>query len=207
IKTSGRAYGFVVGVALALMAAGGVLAYFLMRDDAPPVVEAGHASPGDAFLVGAPIPEGLELPPFPGESPGEPEPRPRPPSEPPRTITSNAPAYNPPPKAPPASAPVPPPAPAAPAPPPAESPKPAQAPAPPPAEPAPPPAEPAPKDAEAEMELELYAGRVRFAVSRYYAGATRACFEQATQTNATLSGTVVVATKVGADGQVKSASL
>jgi outer membrane biosynthesis protein TonB len=207
IKTPGRAYGLIAALALALMGVGGAAVYLLARGGEAPSADSGHASPGDTFLVGAPIPEGLELPPYPEEAPNAPdEPRPAPStqsagdgrSEPPRPAQTRT-------RPPSAPAPTPAPTPA-----PAPAPAPELAPAAPEKPPSPPPSEPAttppPKNPEAEMELELYAGRVRFAVSRYYAGATQSCFDKATQRDATLSGTVVIATKVGADGQVKSAT-
>ena len=213
IGTPRRAYGFLVIVALALVGIGGLIAFFAIGGEPAPAADRGDASPGDPFLVGAPIPKGFELPPYPGEAEAEADAAARssrpPRAEAPRTITSNAPSSAPlrapaathAPSAPPvpsAPPPEPPPASAAPA---APAPK-ASAP---PAEPAEP-ASPA-KDPAAEMELELYAGRVRFTVSRYYAAATASCFDAATESNATLSGTLVVATQVAADGNVKSASL
>jgi outer membrane biosynthesis protein TonB len=220
IRTRGRAYGLVVTLALSLMALGGVVVYVLSGSGEPPVADKGHASPGDTFLVGVPIPEGLDLPPYPGEPSGaEPAPdAPALPSSGPResrpAASRPAPSGDAQQERPPTAAPT---APASPSatsarvhePPPAPTPQapkqddpPAPPPAPPPAEVAPTP----PKDPAAETELELYAGRVRFAISRYYAGATKSCFDKATQLDSTLSGTVVIATKVAADGQVKDAS-
>jgi outer membrane biosynthesis protein TonB len=214
IKTRGRAYGLVVTLALSLMAIGGVLALVLSGSGDAPAAEKGHASPGDTFLVGAPIPEGLDLPPYPGEAGGvPPESAPFAPTSTPREPRSVAsrPAQPsdlpsaPPPAANPSTEPA---SPARPPEPPPAAPVPKQEapPAPPPATPAAETTPPAVKDPAAETELELYAGRVRFAISRYYASPTQSCFEKATQLNSTLSGTVVIATKVGADGQVKDAS-
>lgn len=243
LRTPARAYGFVVLAAVALMAAGGAFAFFATRGDTPERTDSGHAAPGDAFLIGAPIPEGLEPPPFPDDAApleaAAPAPDPR--AEATTRVSRSELAKDPlprhaqePPSAPsapsaptPAPAPSPPatPAPSTPSTPPTPAPSTPSAPTPPPSAPSPTPAEtpekapekteaptpreepPAPKDPEAEMELELYGGRVRYAISRYYGGATKACFDAATRNNETLSGTVVVAAVVGADGQVLRASL
>jgi hypothetical protein len=214
IKTKGRAYGLIVTLALVLMGVGGILVYFLAGSGETPVTDSGHASPGDTFLVGAPIPEGLELPPYPEDSP-RPGPAAAPPDGTPASATAVRDARPSTPRSAQPSAPVTTPPPATTTTPPVAPPKaPPAAPtelpeveAPPPSPPPPSePPPPAPKTPEAETELELYAGRVRFAVSRYYAGATKSCFDSATQRDATLSGTVIIATKVAADGQVKSAN-
>ena len=55
---------------------------------------------------------------------------------------------------------------------------------------------------ERDLELELYGSRVRYVVRRYYAARAQACFDRATRNDPTISGTVVVAMSIGADGQV-----
>ncbi|MEM7449581.1 MAG: AgmX/PglI C-terminal domain-containing protein [Myxococcota bacterium] len=57
-------------------------------------------------------------------------------------------------------------------------------------------------DEERELEMELYSARVRYSIRRYYTARAQRCFDQATQSRPTLSGTVVVDFTIGADGYV-----
>ena len=58
---------------------------------------------------------------------------------------------------------------------------------------------------ERDLEMDLYGSRVRFVVRRYYAARAQTCFDRATRNNPTISGTVVVAMQIGADGAVTRA--
>jgi TonB family protein len=60
---------------------------------------------------------------------------------------------------------------------------------------------------ERDIAMELYASRVRFLISRYYAVQAQSCFEDATRNNPSVRGTVVVAFTIGADGQVTRSSV
>ena len=55
---------------------------------------------------------------------------------------------------------------------------------------------------ERDIEMELYAGRVRYAIRRYYQARAQTCFDRATRNEPTLSGTVVIALTIQADGNV-----
>ena len=58
---------------------------------------------------------------------------------------------------------------------------------------------------ERDLELELYGSRVRYVVRRYYAGRAQNCFERATRNDPSVSGTVVIAMTIGAEGEVTRA--
>ncbi len=58
----------------------------------------------------------------------------------------------------------------------------------------------APEDRD--IEMELYAGRVRYAIRRYYQARAQTCFDRATRNEPTLSGTVVIALTIQDDGNV-----
>ena len=60
---------------------------------------------------------------------------------------------------------------------------------------------------ERDIELELYAGRVRYVIRRYYATRAQSCFDRATRNDPTLRGTVLVGFTIGADGQVGRAEV
>jgi len=61
---------------------------------------------------------------------------------------------------------------------------------------------------ERDLEMEMYSSRVRYVISRYYAGRARSCFDRATRNNPTLSGTVVINMTIAAsDGSVPRASV
>lgn len=53
--------------------------------------------------------------------------------------------------------------------------------------------------------MELYSSRVRFLIQRYYGARAQTCFDRATRNNPNVSGTVVIAMTIGADGQVSRA--
>ncbi|MCA9582156.1 MAG: TonB family protein, partial [Myxococcales bacterium] len=53
-----------------------------------------------------------------------------------------------------------------------------------------------------DLELELYAGRVRYTIRQYYTVRAQTCFEQATRNEPNVRGTVVVTTVIGATGEV-----
>lgn len=58
-----------------------------------------------------------------------------------------------------------------------------------------------------DMAMELYTGRVRFVIRRYYASRAQSCFDRATRNEQELRGTVVVSFTIGADGQVGNTSV
>lgn len=58
-----------------------------------------------------------------------------------------------------------------------------------------------------DMAMELYTGRVRFVIRRYYAARAQSCFDRATRNEQELRGTVVVSFTIGADGQVGRTSV
>ncbi len=60
---------------------------------------------------------------------------------------------------------------------------------------------------ERDLELELYGSRVRYVVRRYYAGRAQNCFDRATRNDPHVSGTVVIAMTIGADGEVGRTSV
>lgn len=51
----------------------------------------------------------------------------------------------------------------------------------------------------------MYAGRVRFLISRYYAARAATCFDRATREDPSISGTVTMGMTIGSDGAVSSA--
>ena len=53
--------------------------------------------------------------------------------------------------------------------------------------------------------MDLYAGRVRFLISRYYAARAQTCFDRATRSDPSLSGTVTMGMTISATGSVSSA--
>ncbi|MFT5358528.1 MAG: hypothetical protein ACI9KE_005767 [Polyangiales bacterium] len=55
---------------------------------------------------------------------------------------------------------------------------------------------------ERDIEMELYSTRVRFLIRRYYASRAQSCFDRATRNNPSVSGTVVIAMTIGAEGNV-----
>ncbi len=59
--------------------------------------------------------------------------------------------------------------------------------------------------AERDIAMELYTGRVRYVISRYYAARAQSCFEHATRNAPELHGTVLVGFTIGAEGQVTGA--
>ncbi|MCA9534583.1 MAG: TonB family protein [Myxococcales bacterium] len=59
--------------------------------------------------------------------------------------------------------------------------------------------------AERDIEMDMYAGRVRFLISRYYAARAATCFDRATRVDPSISGTVTIGMTIGADGSVSSA--
>ncbi|MEM1413556.1 MAG: AgmX/PglI C-terminal domain-containing protein [Myxococcota bacterium] len=52
------------------------------------------------------------------------------------------------------------------------------------------------------IEMELYSGRVRYTIQRYYQARAQTCFDRATRNAPTLSGTVVIGLTIQADGSV-----
>jgi TonB family protein len=60
---------------------------------------------------------------------------------------------------------------------------------------------------EGEMEMEMYASRVRYLVRRYYLPRSQSCFEHATRNNPSLHGQVMVSLTIGATGTVTSSSV
>jgi hypothetical protein len=58
---------------------------------------------------------------------------------------------------------------------------------------------------ERDLEMELYGSRVRYVVRRYYAGRAQNCFDRATRNDPSVSGTVVIAMTIGAEGEVSRA--
>ena len=55
---------------------------------------------------------------------------------------------------------------------------------------------------ERDFQMDLYSSQVRFVIQRYYAARAQTCFEHATRNNPTVSGVVVVSMTIGADGGV-----
>ena len=55
--------------------------------------------------------------------------------------------------------------------------------------------------------MELYGSRVRYLIRRYYAARAQTCFDRATRNQPTLSGTVVIAMTIAADGSVSRSSV
>jgi TonB family protein len=53
--------------------------------------------------------------------------------------------------------------------------------------------------------MDLYAGRVRFLISRYYAARAQTCFDRATRADPSLSGTVTVGMTIAPDGSISGA--
>jgi TonB family protein len=60
---------------------------------------------------------------------------------------------------------------------------------------------------ERDLEFELYVGRVRYAIRRYYAPRAQSCFEHATRNDPNVRGTVVVRFSINADGSVTNSSV
>ena len=60
---------------------------------------------------------------------------------------------------------------------------------------------------ERDIETDLYAGRVRYVISRYYASRAQGCFDRATRNNASVRGTVVVGFTIGSGGQITRSSV
>ncbi|MEM9188165.1 MAG: AgmX/PglI C-terminal domain-containing protein [Myxococcota bacterium] len=59
-----------------------------------------------------------------------------------------------------------------------------------------------------DIEMELYAYRVRYVIQRYYASRARSCFEHASRnTEGNVSGRVVIGFTIGSDGQVTRSSV
>lgn len=58
-----------------------------------------------------------------------------------------------------------------------------------------------------DLVLEMYAGRVRYVIRRYYAVRAQSCFESASRNDLDIRGTVVIAFTIGADGHVTAASV
>ena len=61
--------------------------------------------------------------------------------------------------------------------------------------------------AERDIETDLYTGRVRYVISRYYASRAQGCFDRATRNQRTVRGRVVVAFTIGASGAVSQSSV
>jgi outer membrane biosynthesis protein TonB len=53
--------------------------------------------------------------------------------------------------------------------------------------------------------MDMYAGRVRFLIRRYYAARAQTCFDRATRVNPSLSGSVTIGMTIGPDGAVSAA--
>lgn len=62
-----------------------------------------------------------------------------------------------------------------------------------------------PETPDPALEMEMYSGRVRYLVRRYYSGRAQSCFNDATERNPSLSGQVVLSIHIAADGQVSGA--
>jgi hypothetical protein len=58
---------------------------------------------------------------------------------------------------------------------------------------------------ERDIEMDMYAGRVRFLIRRYYAARAQTCFDRATRVNPSLSGSVSIGMTIGPDGAVSAA--
>jgi hypothetical protein len=58
-----------------------------------------------------------------------------------------------------------------------------------------------------DLEFELYVGRVRYAIRRYYAARAQSCFEHATRNDPSLRGTVTLRFSIMANGNVTNSSV
>ncbi|HJK99197.1 MAG TPA: AgmX/PglI C-terminal domain-containing protein, partial [Polyangiaceae bacterium LLY-WYZ-14_1] len=58
---------------------------------------------------------------------------------------------------------------------------------------------------ERDLELDMYAARVRYVVRRYYAARARSCFEAASRNDPDVHGTVVVRFTITDSGEVSAA--
>ena len=60
---------------------------------------------------------------------------------------------------------------------------------------------------ERDIETDLYTGRVRYVISRYYASRAQGCFDRATRNQRTVRGRVVIAFTIGTSGAVSRSSV
>lgn len=224
VRSNSQAALLIVGVVALLMAVGGAFTYYGTRSEEP-APETGHAEASDPFVIGAPIPEGLgaplpapsgelpespeapaaevDAPPATSDAPARPDGRPRTAPRRPDRVAGAATATATP-EAPETAEPA--------APESADAPVTAEASAPAAEADASDTAAAAaareiPTDApeERDVELEMYAGRVRFLVQRYYAARAQTCFDHATMNDPGLHGAVVIDMTIAPSGEVSRA--
>ncbi len=206
VRSNAQAGLVMAGVVVLLMAAGGAFTY-LGTGREPAAPETGHAEANAPFVIGAPIPEGLGAP-LPASAPpptsAELEPEARAAS----ASTGRAPSTSRPSRPSRGSSGAPPSVdePDALTPAPIEEAAPSETPR----APAPDSAIPEASEGtleERDVELEMYAGRVRFLVQRYYSARAQTCFDHATINNPGLHGAVVIDMTIGSSGEVSAASV
>jgi hypothetical protein len=207
VQSSGKVWSVLALVAVGLVALGALSTWLVTQGDGSDP-DGGHAKEGDPFVIGTPLPQGAETPDeeFLAKKPGggeASEPQAAAPSgRSPVRSTQRAGAA--PSKAGGGAA-------SGQSSAPAEDPTPSPSKGAPPDAPEPasegPPSESKGAPAERDIGMDLYGARVRYAVQRYYAPRAQGCFDRATRNHPTLSGTVVVGLRIGADGRVTEGSV